>query len=76
MGAADSLCLNAIDLSNFFEGDGKIYGYQGLKVINVMRFVLISCFVFFYLTSMSSNSTICMEGKILLLTSMSKRVAV
>ncbi|KAK4772253.1 hypothetical protein SAY86_014028 [Trapa natans] len=40
VGAADNPSLNAIDLSNFFEGDGKIYGYQGLEVIYVMRFVL------------------------------------
>ncbi|KAK4753994.1 hypothetical protein SAY87_002098 [Trapa incisa] len=41
VGATDNLSLNAIDLSNFFEEDGKIYGYQGLKIsvwVNIISF--------------------------------------
>ncbi|OWM66103.1 hypothetical protein CDL15_Pgr015530 [Punica granatum] len=41
VGAADSFCLDPIDLGNFFEEDGKIYGYQGLKIsvwMNIISF--------------------------------------
>ncbi|KAA8534879.1 hypothetical protein F0562_029905 [Nyssa sinensis] len=30
--AADSSCIEPVDLNQFFEEDGKIYGYQGLKI--------------------------------------------
>ncbi|CAL5377612.1 unnamed protein product [Camellia sinensis] len=30
--APDSFCIQPIDLNHFFEEDGKIYGYQGLKI--------------------------------------------
>ncbi|KAH7852323.1 hypothetical protein Vadar_023353 [Vaccinium darrowii] len=30
--APDSYCIQPVDLNNFFEEDGKIYGYQGLKI--------------------------------------------
>ncbi|XP_059633059.1 histone acetyltransferase type B catalytic subunit [Cornus florida] len=30
--APDSFCVEPIDLNHFFEEDGKIYGYQGLKI--------------------------------------------
>ncbi|CBI33417.3 unnamed protein product, partial [Vitis vinifera] len=33
VGASDSFCIDPVDLNSFFEEDGKIYGYQGLKVI-------------------------------------------
>lgn len=29
---ADSFCVESVDFERFFEEDGKIYGYQGLKV--------------------------------------------
>ncbi|XP_010049570.2 histone acetyltransferase type B catalytic subunit [Eucalyptus grandis] len=33
VGAPDSFCLDPVDLSHFFEEeDGKIYGYEGLKI--------------------------------------------
>lgn len=32
MDSPDSFCIEPVDLSRFFEEDGKIYGYQGLKV--------------------------------------------
>lgn len=35
VGASDSFCIDPVDLNSFFEEDGKIYGYQGLKVIYV-----------------------------------------
>lgn len=30
--SADSFCIEPVDLNHFFEDDGKIYGYQGLKI--------------------------------------------
>ncbi|GFS43283.1 histone acetyltransferase of the GNAT family 2 [Actinidia rufa] len=30
--APDSCCIQPVDLNHFFEEDGKIYGYQGLKI--------------------------------------------
>lgn len=36
MGSTDGFSINPVDLSSFFEEDGKIYGYQGLKVINLV----------------------------------------
>ncbi|KAL8093977.1 histone acetyltransferase type B catalytic subunit [Apium graveolens] len=30
--APDSFCIESVDFERFFEEDGKIYGYQGLKV--------------------------------------------
>ncbi|KAI8004168.1 Histone acetyltransferase type B catalytic subunit [Camellia lanceoleosa] len=30
--APDSFCSQSVDLNHFFEEDGKIYGYQGLKI--------------------------------------------
>ncbi|KAL6224132.1 hypothetical protein ACLB2K_002988 [Fragaria x ananassa] len=30
--AANSFCLDPVDLNSFFEEDGKIYGYKGLKI--------------------------------------------
>ncbi|KAF5743026.1 putative histone acetyltransferase type B catalytic subunit [Tripterygium wilfordii] len=32
VGALDGICLEPIDLNGFFDEDGKIYGYQGLKI--------------------------------------------
>ncbi|XP_023545527.1 histone acetyltransferase type B catalytic subunit isoform X1 [Cucurbita pepo subsp. pepo] len=33
VGSTDSLCIDPVDLNSFFEDeDGKIYGYQGLKI--------------------------------------------
>ncbi|KAG9156120.1 hypothetical protein Leryth_024697 [Lithospermum erythrorhizon] len=32
VGSADCLCIEPVDLSPFFEEDGKIYGHQGLKI--------------------------------------------
>ncbi|XP_059432964.1 histone acetyltransferase type B catalytic subunit-like isoform X2 [Corylus avellana] len=32
VGYADSLRVNPVDLYSFFDGDGKIYGYQGLQI--------------------------------------------
>uniref|UniRef100_A0A7N1A550 histone acetyltransferase n=1 Tax=Kalanchoe fedtschenkoi TaxID=63787 RepID=A0A7N1A550_KALFE len=31
--APDGFCIDPIDLSQFFDDDGKIYGYQGLKIV-------------------------------------------
>ncbi|KAG2333237.1 hypothetical protein Bca52824_004417 [Brassica carinata] len=35
VGSPDVSCVTPVDLNDFFDGDGKIYGYQGLKIINV-----------------------------------------
>lgn len=35
--APESFAINPVDLNSFFDDDGKIYGYEGLKV----RFILI-----------------------------------
>ncbi|KAM7509638.1 hypothetical protein LguiA_020091 [Lonicera macranthoides] len=32
VGSPDSFCLEPVDLNHFFEEDGKIFGYQGLKI--------------------------------------------
>ncbi|KAJ8750861.1 hypothetical protein K2173_016042 [Erythroxylum novogranatense] len=32
VGASDGFCLTGVDLTNFFDEDGKIYGYQELKI--------------------------------------------
>ncbi|KDP33753.1 hypothetical protein JCGZ_07324 [Jatropha curcas] len=32
VGALDSFCIEPIDLNGFFDEDGKIYGYHGLKI--------------------------------------------
>ena len=33
VGSTDGLCIDPVDLNSFFDDeDGKIYGYQGLKV--------------------------------------------
>lgn len=32
VGSLDNFCITPVDLNHFFEDDGKIYGYQGLKV--------------------------------------------
>ncbi|KAK8553302.1 hypothetical protein V6N13_062111 [Hibiscus sabdariffa] len=32
VGTSDGFCINPVDLNSFFEEDGKIYGYQGLKI--------------------------------------------
>lgn len=32
VGAPDCFCLDSVDYGNFLEDDGKIYGYQMLKV--------------------------------------------
>lgn len=33
VGRTDSLCIDPVDLNNFFDDEeGKIYGYQGLEV--------------------------------------------
>lgn len=29
----DISCVKPVDLNDFFDGDGKIYGYHGLKVM-------------------------------------------
>lgn len=33
VGASENYCIDPVDLNGFFDEDGKIYGYQGLKVI-------------------------------------------
>ena len=33
MGSPEVPCVNPVDLNDFFDGDGKIYGYHGLKVL-------------------------------------------
>lgn len=41
VGASDSFCIDPVDLEQFFDDDGKIYGYQGLKItiwINTISF--------------------------------------
>ena len=63
MGTSDGFCISPVDLNSFFEEDGKIYGYQGLKVIyfiscSILAFkqsfifsdglVLMYCFISFY----------------------------
>ncbi|GAV62183.1 MOZ_SAS domain-containing protein/Hat1_N domain-containing protein [Cephalotus follicularis] len=32
VGASDIFCIDPVDLNSFFDDDGKIYGYQGLKI--------------------------------------------
>ncbi|KAK4602765.1 hypothetical protein RGQ29_011677 [Quercus rubra] len=32
VGSPDSFCIDPVDLNSFFDEDGKIYGYQGLKI--------------------------------------------
>ncbi|XP_044471152.1 histone acetyltransferase type B catalytic subunit-like isoform X1 [Mangifera indica] len=32
VGVSDSFCINPVDLNSFFDEDGKIYGYQELKI--------------------------------------------
>ncbi|XP_022730343.1 histone acetyltransferase type B catalytic subunit-like [Durio zibethinus] len=32
VGTSDGFCISPVDLNSFFEEDGKIYGYQGLKI--------------------------------------------
>ncbi|XWS69980.1 hypothetical protein CRYUN_Cryun03dG0010000 [Craigia yunnanensis] len=32
VGTSDGFCISPVDLNSFFEDDGKIYGYQGLKI--------------------------------------------
>ncbi|XP_027067268.1 histone acetyltransferase type B catalytic subunit-like isoform X1 [Coffea arabica] len=32
VGSPDSFCIKPVDLNHFFEEDGKIYGYQNLKI--------------------------------------------
>ncbi|XP_022154760.1 histone acetyltransferase type B catalytic subunit [Momordica charantia] len=32
VGSTDSLSIDPVDLNSFFDEDGKIYGYQGLKI--------------------------------------------
>ncbi|XVF49049.1 hypothetical protein PTKIN_Ptkin03bG0237600 [Pterospermum kingtungense] len=32
VGTSDGFCISPVDLSSFFEEDGKIYGYQELKI--------------------------------------------
>jgi histone acetyltransferase 1 len=34
--APESFLINPVDLNSYFDDDGKIYGYEGLKV----RFIL------------------------------------
>lgn len=36
VGSPDSFCIDPVDLNSFFDEDGKIYGYQGLKVIKIV----------------------------------------
>lgn len=38
MGSPDVSCVTPVDLNDFFDGDGKIYGYQGLKVVFFLSF--------------------------------------
>jgi histone acetyltransferase 1 len=44
--APESFLINPVDLNSYFDDDGKIYGYEGLKV----RFILtiIGDFYFIY----------------------------
>ncbi|XP_043808115.1 histone acetyltransferase type B catalytic subunit isoform X3 [Manihot esculenta] len=32
VGASENYCIDPVDLNGFFDEDGKIYGYQGLKI--------------------------------------------
>lgn len=42
--ASDSFCIGSVDFERFFEEDGKIYGYQGLKVnFDVLRVIIPTC---------------------------------
>lgn len=41
MDAPDSVCIESVDFERFFEEDGKIYGYQGLKVNFEILWVII-----------------------------------
>ena len=36
VGSPDSFCIDPVDLNSFFDEDGKIYGYRGLKVIKIV----------------------------------------
>ncbi|KAG5590500.1 hypothetical protein H5410_041014 [Solanum commersonii] len=38
----NSFCLEPIDLNQFFEDDGRIFGYQGLKVGLLLRSAICS----------------------------------
>ncbi|GKV11875.1 hypothetical protein SLEP1_g23092 [Rubroshorea leprosula] len=41
VGTSNGYCISPVDLNNFFDEDGKIYGYQGLKItvwISIMSF--------------------------------------
>lgn len=41
VGVSDSFSIDPVDLNSFLDEDGKIYGYQGLKVIYVhMKWML------------------------------------
>ncbi|KAJ0031085.1 hypothetical protein Pint_13337 [Pistacia integerrima] len=41
VGVSDSFCIDPVDLNSFFDEDGKIYGYQELKItvwVNIISF--------------------------------------
>ncbi|XP_041006246.1 histone acetyltransferase type B catalytic subunit isoform X1 [Juglans microcarpa x Juglans regia] len=50
--SADSFCIDPIDLSSFFDEDGKIYGYQGLKIT-----IWVSCISFHAYADITFQST-------------------
>lgn len=37
MGSPESFPVEPVDLGPFFEEDGNIYGYQGLKVLSLIN---------------------------------------
>ena len=45
MGSPEVPCVNPVDLNDFFDGDGKIYGYHGLKVL-LLFYIYIALFFF------------------------------
>lgn len=66
MDGGDALRFDTFDFRNIFEKDGRIYGYQGLKVILMLRDLYLGPFFFFFsfpLTGMFSNSLCVLGGK-------------
>jgi histone acetyltransferase 1 len=48
--APESFLINPVDLNSYFDDDGKIYGYEGLKV----RFIL-TIIVFYFILFINKN---------------------
>ena len=42
VGASHSFHISPVDLNSFFDEDGKIYGYSGLKVIHIFSILLLT----------------------------------